>query len=73
MSARPDERPASSAERARTSAFWPVHVVQDGPTPIAVTAPIEIVLQTGPIVRIRRSFDPHALDVVLSVLEGRRC
>ena len=73
MSARPDERPASSAERARTSAFLPVRVVQDGPTPIAVTAPIEIVLPPGPIVRIRRGFDPHALDAVLSVLEGRGC
>ena len=56
MSERPDERPASSAERARTSAFLPVRVVQDGPTPIAVASPIEIVLPSGPIVRIRRGF-----------------
>src|SRR5262245_40354652 len=36
--ARPDERPASSAERARTSAFLPVRVVQDGPAPNVVTS-----------------------------------
>jgi hypothetical protein len=73
MSARPDERPASSAERARTSAFLPVHVVPDAPTPVAVASPIEIILPSGPIVRVTRGFDPHALDAVLTMLEGRRC
>ncbi len=72
-SARTGERPASSLELARTSTSLPVRVVQDAPTPITVTSPIEIVLAFGPTVRVTRGFDPHALDAVLSVLEGRRC
>jgi transposase len=60
-------------ELARTSAFLPVRVVEDAPVPIAEAPAIEIVLPTGPIVRVNRGFDPLALDAVLSVLEARRC
>jgi hypothetical protein len=72
-SARTGERPASSLELARSSTFLPVRVVQDAPTPITVTSPLEIVLPSGPIVRVTHGFNPHALDAVLLVLEGRRC
>jgi hypothetical protein len=51
----------------------PARVVQEDPAPTDVTAPIEIVLASGPTVRVLRGFDPHALVAVLSVLEGRRC
>ena len=67
------ERSASSTELARTTAFLPVRVVQDAPAPTSVSAPIEIVLQSGPIVRVTHGFSPHALDAVLTVLEARRC
>ncbi len=67
------ESPNPSTELAGTSTFLPVHVVEDPPLPIAMTSPIEIVLPTGPTVRVSRGFDPAALDAVLSVLEARRC
>jgi hypothetical protein len=35
--------------------------------------PIEIVLATGPIVRVQPGFDPSTLGQVLAVLEGRPC
>jgi hypothetical protein len=72
-SARPGQRPASSTELVGASAFLPVRVVQDAAEPILETAPIEIVLSAGLIVRVTSGFDPHALDAVLSVLEARRC
>jgi transposase len=65
------DRPKSSTELARTSAFWPVRVVEDDPAPITPASAIEIVLPAGPIVRVNRGFDPLALDAVLSVLEAR--
>jgi transposase len=36
-------------------------------------SPIEIVLPTGPIVRVPSGFDPSALGQVLAVSEGRPC
>lgn len=66
-------RPVSSTDLTRTPAFLPVRVEQDFSVSIVSTAPIEIVLPSGPIVRITDGFNPHALDVVLSVLEARRC
>jgi hypothetical protein len=72
-SARTREHTDSSTRLARAPAFLPVHVVQDAPAPITLTSPIEIVLPSGPIVRVTPGFDPHALGAVLSVLEGRRC
>jgi transposase len=67
------DRAQSSAERARTSAFLPVQVVEDAAAPIAEVSAIEIVLPVGPMVRVTRGFDPLALDAVLSLLEARRC
>ena len=34
---------------------------------------IEIVLTTGPVVRVPLGFDPSTLGQVLAVLEGRSC
>jgi transposase-like protein len=70
---RTGERPASPTDLERTPAFLPVRVVQDSPAPIAVGSPIEIVLPSGPIVRVTHGFSPNALDAVLSMLEARRC
>jgi hypothetical protein len=67
------KRPSSSTELARSPTFLPVRVVQDAPAPIAVDPTIEIVLPSGPIVRVTDGFNPHALETVLSVLEARRC
>jgi transposase len=72
-SALTDERNSSGTELVRNSAFLPVRVVHDVAHPTLETAPIEIVLPAGPTVRVARGFDPHDLDVVLSVLEARRC
>jgi hypothetical protein len=36
-------------------------------------APIEIVLPSGPTLRVPTGFDPRTLAAVLSVLEGRPC
>jgi hypothetical protein len=65
--------PDSSTELVRSSAFLPVRVIQNAAEPMASTTPIEIVLRSGPTVRVMRGFDPQALDLVLSVLEARRC
>lgn len=67
------ERRSSSTELARTPAFLPVRVVRDAHAAITPTSPIEIVLPSGPIVRVTDGFDRRALDAVLSVLEARRC
>ena len=72
-STRTGERPASSRELARSPTFLPVRVVQDAVVPITPTSPVEIVLPSGPIVRVTDGFNWRALDAVLSVLEGRRC
>jgi hypothetical protein len=58
---------------ARRSAFVPVQVIPDAPGPVPGRAPIEIVLPSGPTVRVARGFDPPTLKAVLSVLEARRC
>ena len=63
----------SATDRPVPSAFLPVRVVQNAAEPLPETAPIEIVLLSGPTIRVTRGFDPHALDAVLSVLEARRC
>jgi transposase-like protein len=67
------ERPAFPTDLERTPAFLPVRVVPDSPAPIAVGSPIEIVLPSGPIVRVTHGFSPNALDAVLSLLEAHRC
>jgi hypothetical protein len=72
-SAQTVRRSDSFAELARSSAFLPVRIVQNAVEPMASTAHIEIVPRSGPTVRVTRGFDPQALDLVLSVLEARRC
>jgi transposase-like protein len=67
------ERPTSSTELARSPAFLSVRVVQDASAPIAVSPTIEIVLPSGPIIRITNGFSTQALETVLSVLEARQC
>jgi transposase len=67
------DRPDSFNQPVRSSAFLPVRVLQNAAEPIASTTPIEIVLHSGPTVRVTPGFDPQALDSVLSVLEARRC
>ena len=73
LSAQTVHSPDSFTRPVRSSAFLPVRVVQNATQPIASTTPIEIVLRSGPTVRVSRGFDPQALDLVLSVLEARRC
>jgi hypothetical protein len=64
-------RPNSSIDVTLNSAFFPVYVVEVAVEPVAVTAPIEIVLPASPTVRFVRGCDPIALDAVLSVLAAR--
>jgi len=54
-------------------AFLPVQVVDLEEVSPRPAPPIEIVLPTGPIVRVSSGFDPHTLGHVLAVLEGRPC
>jgi transposase len=55
------------------SVFLPVRVVDlEAVSPRPVPA-IEIVLTTGPVVRVPFGFDPSTLGQVLAVLEGRPC
>jgi hypothetical protein len=67
------DRPDSLTQPARSSAFLPVRVVQNVAEPTASTTAIETAFDSGPTVRVTRHFDPRALDLVLSVLEARRC
>jgi hypothetical protein len=70
--ASPDEQEAESAETAPV--FLPVRVVDLEAASRRPAAPtIEIVLPTGPIVRVPSGFDPSTLGHVLAVLEGRPC
>jgi hypothetical protein len=65
--------PGPSTDLVLRSAFLPVRVVPDEPVSPPETTPVEIVLPTGPTVRVTRGFDPRTLDAVLAVLEARRC
>jgi transposase len=73
LSAQTACRPDSSTVLARSSAFLPVRVIQNAAEPMTSTTPIEIVPRSGPTVRVTRGFDPQTLDLVLSLLEARRC
>ena len=53
--------------------FLPVRLVDLQAIPARPSPPIEVVLPTGPIVRVPSGFDPRTLDQVLAVLEGRPC
>src|SRR5262249_12067423 len=72
-SVRRRERPASPTDLDRTPAFLPVRVVRDSPAPIAVGSPIEIVLPSGPIVRVTHGFSLNAPGGFLRMLGARRC
>jgi transposase len=54
-------------------AFLPVRLVDLEAASPHPAPPIEIVLPTGPTVRVLSGFDPRTLGQVLAVLEGRPC
>jgi hypothetical protein len=73
---RRDQEPsiAPRGERAEAApAFLPVRVVDQEAVAPRPAPPIEIVLPTGPTVRVPSGFDPCTLGHVLAVLEGRPC
>lgn len=53
--------------------FLPVHVVGQEAVPSQLPPPIEIVLPTGPTLRVPGGFDPITLRAILTILEGRPC
>jgi hypothetical protein len=65
------ERDGKPIEAART--FLPVRLVDLEAIPARPSPPIEVVLPTGPTVRVPSGFDPRTLGQVLAVLEGRPC
>ena len=76
--ARRDLRPSTDPRREgrgeppeTAPIFLPVRVVDQ--EPVSPPPPIEIMLPTGPTVRVPCGFDPRTLGDVLSVLEGRGC
>lgn len=54
-------------------AFLSVRVTELDASSPRQSAMIEIVLTTGPVVRVPSGFDPSTLGQVLTVLEGRPC
>jgi hypothetical protein len=56
-----------------TPSFLPVRVIDPEALTPRASPPIEIVLPTGPILRVPSGFDPRTLGHVLAVLEGRPC
>ncbi len=56
-----------------TPAFLPVRLVDLEAAAPRSSPPIEVVLPTGPTVRVPSGFDPRTLGQVLDVLEGRPC
>ncbi len=73
------QQPATGPRRDRgqpsqpAPVFLPVRVVDQEATPPQPPPPIEILLPTGPTVRVPHGFDPRTLGEVLAVLEGRPC
>jgi hypothetical protein len=65
------DRDGEPTEAART--FLPLRLVDPEAIPARPSPPIEIVLPTGPTVRVPSGFDPLALGQVLAVPEGRPC
>lgn len=68
----PTDQPQSNPTGA-APAFLPVRVVDLESVAPRASAAIEIVLPSGPTVRVPAGFDPRTLGAVLSVLEGRGC
>jgi transposase len=68
---------ASAAPRGERTepapAFLPVRVVDPESVAPRPAPPIEIVLPTGPTIRVPAGFDPRTLGHVLAVLEGHPC
>jgi hypothetical protein len=64
----PGSKPTGAA-----SAFLPVQVIDLESVAPRSPAPIEIVLPSGPTVRVPVGFDPRTLGAILSVLEGTGC
>jgi transposase len=72
----PSATPAGDQEGEPTEAvpaFLPVRLVDLEAASPRPSPPIEIVLPTGPTVRVLSGFDPRTLGQVLAVLEGRSC
>jgi len=72
----PSSTPAGDREGEPTEAvpaFLPVRLVDLEAASPRPSPPIEIVLPTGPTVRVLSGFDPRTLGQVLAVLEGRSC
>ena len=56
-----------------TPAFLPVQIVDLESVAPRPPALIEVMLPSGPTVRVPDGFDPRTLQAVLALLEGRRC
>jgi transposase len=69
----PDSATKAPAEPRVSPVFLPVRVVDADCAPSRPASPIEIVLDGGLTVRVPPGFDPHTLNDVLAVLEGRSC
>ena len=65
------DREVEPLEAAPT--FLPVRLLDPEAIPARPSPPIEVVLPTGPTVRVPSGFDPRTLGQVLAVLEGRSC
>ena len=65
------DRDGEATEAAPT--FLPVRLIDLEAIPARPSPPIEVVLPTGPTVRVPSGFDPRTLGQVLAVLEGRSC
>jgi hypothetical protein len=74
--ARRDQGPPTAPSGGQTEtapAFLPVRVVDLEAVAPRPAPAIEIILPTGPTVRVPPGFDPRTLGDVLAVLEGRPC
>jgi transposase len=65
------DRDGERIEAAPT--LLPVRLLDLEAIPARPSPPIEVVLPTGPTVRVTSGFDPRTLGQVLAVLEGRPC
>ena len=75
-----DQQPSAASRGERVGvpteaapAFLPVRVIDLEAVSPRPAPTIEIVLPTGPIVRVPSGFDLSTLGHVLAVLEGRPC
>jgi hypothetical protein len=73
---RRDKAPALTGRNEPIGAppvFLPVRVIDPEATAFRSAPPIEILMPTGPTVRVACGFDPGTLRSVLAVLEGCPC